>query len=159
MMLAATTQHLVAHSPLGFVVAFGAGIASFLSPCVLPLVPSYLSLMSGVGTSQLAVATKTDQRRLLKATLLFVAGFTLVFVAFEAGASTIGHTLRNHQDGLNRVAGAVILIMGLVLAGLCADGETEVWDVTHIDRGYPGFVENLRVLGADIERVTADPVR
>jgi cytochrome c-type biogenesis protein len=117
-LVAASTQHLVAHSPLGFVIAFAAGVASFLSPCVLPLVPSYLSLMSGVGTGQLAVATKTDQKRLLRATLLFVAGFTLVFVAFEAGASTIGHTLRDHQEGLNRVAGAVILVMGLVLAGL-----------------------------------------
>ena len=48
---------------------------------------------------------------------------------------------------------------GLVLAGLCADGETEVWDVAHIDRGYPRFVENLRALGADVERVAADPVR
>ena len=48
---------------------------------------------------------------------------------------------------------------GLVLAGLCADGETEVWDVAHIDRGYPRFVENLRALDADIERVAADPVR
>jgi UDP-N-acetylglucosamine 1-carboxyvinyltransferase len=48
---------------------------------------------------------------------------------------------------------------GLVLAGLCSDGETEVWDVTHIDRGYPRFVENLSSLGADVERVTADPVR
>ena len=48
---------------------------------------------------------------------------------------------------------------GLVLAGLCADGETEVWDVAHIDRGYPRFVENLGALGADIERVAADPVR
>jgi cytochrome c-type biogenesis protein len=118
MLVAASTQHLVAHSPLGFVVAFGAGVASFLSPCVLPLVPSYLSLMSGVGTSELTGATKTDQKRLLRATLLFVAGFTIVFVAFEAGASTIGHTLRNHQTGLNQVAGAVILVMGLVLAGL-----------------------------------------
>jgi len=48
---------------------------------------------------------------------------------------------------------------GLVLAGLCAEGETEVWDVAHIDRGYPRFVENLGALGADIERVAADPVR
>ncbi|GAA1874958.1 UDP-N-acetylglucosamine 1-carboxyvinyltransferase [Pseudonocardia ailaonensis] len=48
---------------------------------------------------------------------------------------------------------------GLVLAGLCAEGVTEVWDVDHIDRGYPRFVENLRSLGADVERVTADPTR
>jgi len=113
-----STGSLVAHSPLGFVVAFGAGVASFLSPCVLPLVPSYLSLMSGVGTSQLTGATRTDQRQLLRATLLFVAGFTIVFVAFEAGASTVGQALRDHQAGLNRVAGAVIIVMGLAFAGL-----------------------------------------
>jgi cytochrome c-type biogenesis protein len=113
-----STGSLVAHSPLGFVVAFGAGVASFLSPCVLPLVPSYLSLMSGVGTSQLSGATRTDQRRLIRATLLFVAGFTLVFVAFEAGASTVGRELRDHQVVLNRIAGAVIIVMGLAFAGV-----------------------------------------
>jgi len=111
-------QHLVAHSPLGFVIAFAAGIASFLSPCVLPLVPSYLSLMSGVGTSQLAVATTTDQKRLVRATLAFVAGFSVVFVALGATASTLGQTLKGHQTGLNQVAGAVIIVMGLVLAGV-----------------------------------------
>jgi len=110
-------QHLVAHSPLGFVIAFAAGIASFLSPCVLPLVPSYLSLMSCVGTSQLAVATTTDQKRLVRATLAFVAGFSVVFVALGATASTLGQTLKGHQTGLNQVAGAVIIVMGLVLAG------------------------------------------
>jgi cytochrome c-type biogenesis protein len=113
-----STSHLVAHSPLGFVVAFGAGMASFLSPCVLPLVPSYLSLMSGVSTSQLAVATKTDQRQLLRSTLLFVAGFTVVFAAFEAGASSIGHALQAHQKVLTQAAGVVIIAMGLAFAGL-----------------------------------------
>jgi UDP-N-acetylglucosamine 1-carboxyvinyltransferase len=48
---------------------------------------------------------------------------------------------------------------GLVLAGLMADGDTEVWDVAHIDRGYPRFVENLRALGGDVERVNAPPAR
>ncbi len=48
---------------------------------------------------------------------------------------------------------------GLVLAALCADGVTEVWDVEHIDRGYPRFVENLRSLGAEISRVSVDPER
>jgi UDP-N-acetylglucosamine 1-carboxyvinyltransferase len=48
---------------------------------------------------------------------------------------------------------------GLVLAGLCADGDTEVWDVAHIDRGYPLFVENLAALGGDIRRIVAPPVR
>ena len=115
-----STHHLIAHSPLGFVVAFGAGMASFLSPCVLPLVPSYLSLMSGLGAGQLAGTTRTttDQRTVLRATLLFVAGFTVVFAAFEAGASTLGRTLQAHQAVLTQVAGVVIIIMGLLFAGL-----------------------------------------
>jgi cytochrome c-type biogenesis protein len=113
-----STQALVAHSPIGFVVAFGAGTVSFLSPCVLPLVPGYLSLMSGVGTSDLAVATRTDQKRLLRSTLLFVAGFTAVFVGLEAGASAVSHLLRRHQLVLNQVSGAVIIAMGVVLAGI-----------------------------------------
>jgi cytochrome c-type biogenesis protein len=114
----ASTAHVIDHSPLGFVVAFGAGIASFLSPCVLPLVPSYLSLMSGVGTAELSVATRTDQRRLIQATVLFVAGFTVVFAALEAGASSIGHLLQRHQVVLDQIAGVVIIVMGLAFAGL-----------------------------------------
>src|ERR1700730_3718444 len=118
MVLAATTQHLVAHSPLGFAVAFGAGIVSFLSPCVLPLVPSYLSMMSGVGTAELASASRPDQRRLLRSTLLFVAGFTAVFAALEATASGLGQTLQSHQRLLNQIAGVVIIGAGLLFAGL-----------------------------------------
>ena len=113
-----STADLVAHSPLGFVVAFGAGMASFLSPCVLPLVPSYLSLMSGLTATEMTVTTKTDQRTVLRAAVLFVAGFTLVFAAVEAGASALGHTLRAHQIGLTQVAGVVIILMGLLFAGL-----------------------------------------
>ncbi|HEX2701567.1 MAG TPA: cytochrome c biogenesis protein CcdA [Acidimicrobiales bacterium] len=108
---------LAASNP-GLFVAFGAGVISFLSPCVLPLVPGYLSLMSGVGTAELAVATKADTRRLLRSTLLFVAGFTLVFVALGAGASAVGQVLLDHQRGLNQIAGAVVVVMGLAMAGV-----------------------------------------
>src|SRR5436190_14110235 len=104
--------------PLAFIVSFGAGILSFLSPCVLPLVPGYLSMVSGVGASQLAVQTRTDQRTLLRSTLLFVAGFTLVFVALGATASAVAGVLNDHQQGLNQIAGIVIIVMGLFLAGL-----------------------------------------
>jgi cytochrome c-type biogenesis protein len=113
-----STQGLIAHSPLGFIVAFGAGMASFLSPCVLPLVPSYLSLMSGLSATELQGRTKTDQRTMLRAALLFVAGFTVVFAGFEAGASTLGRTLQAHQSGLTEVAGVLIIVMGLAFAGL-----------------------------------------
>jgi cytochrome c-type biogenesis protein len=115
---AVDAHNLILHSPVGFVVAFGAGIVSFLSPCVLPMVPSYLSMMSGVSAADVAVATKPDQRRLLRSTLLFVAGFTLVFAVLEAAASGLGETLRAHQVGLDRVAGAIIIAMGLAFAGV-----------------------------------------
>jgi cytochrome c-type biogenesis protein len=111
-------NHLILHSPAGFVVAFGAGIVSFLSPCVLPLLPSYLSMMSGVSTADLAVASRPDQRRLLRSTLLFVAGFTLVFALLEATASGLGRTLQAHQRTLDEIAGAVIIVAGLAFAGL-----------------------------------------
>ena len=110
---------LVEHSPLGFVIAFGAGIASFVSPCVLPLVPSYLSMMSGVG----GVGARTgpgaegaDRARLLWSTLLFVAGFSLVFAVLEATASAVSHPLQAHKLVLSDVAGALIVAMGAVIA-------------------------------------------
>jgi cytochrome c-type biogenesis protein len=99
-------------------VAFGAGMLSFLSPCVLPLVPGYLSLMSGVSSSQLAVATRTESRVILRSTLLFVLGFTLVFTALGAEASALGSTLRHHQRLLDQIAGVMVIVMGLVLAGV-----------------------------------------
>jgi cytochrome c-type biogenesis protein len=110
---------LVEHSPLGFVIAFGAGIASFVSPCVLPLVPSYLSMMSGVG----GVGARTgpepegaERARLLWSTLLFVAGFSLVFAVLEATASAVSHPLQAHKLVLSDVAGALIVAMGAVIA-------------------------------------------
>ncbi len=102
----------------GLALAFLAGAVSFLSPCVLPLVPSYLSLMSGVGASELAVATKVDQRRLLRSILLFVAGYSAVFTALGAGASAVGSFLFDHQLGLRQASGVLIVVMGLAMAGL-----------------------------------------
>jgi cytochrome c-type biogenesis protein len=110
---------LVEHSPLGFVIAFGAGIASFVSPCVLPLVPSYLSMMSGVGGVGARAAAGPDaaeRARLLWSTLLFVAGFSLVFAVLEATASTLSHPLQAHRLVLSDVAGALIVAMGVIIA-------------------------------------------
>ncbi len=118
-------NHLILHSPVGFVVAFGAGVVSFLSPCVLPLVPSYLSMMSGVGSREMTVATRPDQRRLLRSTLLFVGGFTLVFAVIEAAASGLSQSLHAHQQALDQVAGVVIVVMGLLLAGVMRPGRLQ----------------------------------
>lgn len=102
--------------------AFAGGMLSFLSPCVLPLVPGYLSLMSGVSVSRLAAPTGAETRDLLRSTLLFVAGFTFVFTALGAGASAFGQTLLRHRLGLNQAAGILIIAMGLFLAGVVAPG-------------------------------------
>ncbi|MBO0731322.1 MAG: cytochrome c biogenesis protein CcdA, partial [Acidimicrobiaceae bacterium] len=115
-------NHLILHSPFGFVVAFGAGVVSFLSPCVLPLVPSYLSMMSGVGAAQMAESSRPDQRRLLRSTLLFVGGFTVVFAVIEATANGVSQTFSAHQRVLDQLAGVAILVMGLVFAGLIRPG-------------------------------------
>jgi len=109
---------ILAAADPGLVVAFGAGMLSFLSPCVLPLVPGYLSLMSGVGATDVVTGVDLDVRRVLRATLLFVAGFTVVFVALGAAASSLGHALLEHQRALNRVAGVLVILMGIFLAGL-----------------------------------------
>jgi cytochrome c-type biogenesis protein len=107
-----------------FVLAFAGGMLSFLSPCVLPLVPGYLSLMSGVSVTQVTTSATTgdETRRILRATLLFVAGFTFVFTLLGAGASAIGQTLLRHQQGLNQVAGIVTIVMGLFIAGVLVPG-------------------------------------
>ena len=107
-----------------FLLAFAGGMLSFLSPCVLPLVPGYLSLMSGVSVTQLTTSTPTgdDTRRILQATLLFVAGFTIVFTLLGAGASAVGQTLLRHQQGLNQVAGGLTIVMGLFIAGVLVPG-------------------------------------
>jgi len=104
--------------PTGWMIAFAAGMVSFLSPCVLPMVPGYLSLMSGVSVTEVAAGSVTDVRRLLRSTLLFVAGFTVVFTALGATASAVGSALLEHQRTLNAVAGAVVIAMGLFLAGM-----------------------------------------
>lgn len=103
---------------LALLVSFAAGGLSFLTPCVLPLVPSYLSLVSGVSTTEMAVATKLDQRKVLRSTLLFIAGYAVVFAAAGATASALGAVIQDHRVGIDRVSGIVIILMGLFLAGL-----------------------------------------
>jgi len=104
------------HDP-GTISAFAGGMLSFLSPCVLPLVPGYLSLVSGLSAAELSEGHRSNVRRVVVSTLLFVAGFTAVFVALGATASGLGETLRNHQRALEQVAGVLVMAMGVFLAG------------------------------------------
>src|SRR6202007_1338086 len=96
--------------------AFIAGLVSFLSPCVLPLVPGYISMLSGIGVEQLK-AGNAPRAGLLSSALAFVMGFSLVFIAFGASASAVGTFLREHRNLLTPIAGALILLFGLHLIG------------------------------------------
>jgi cytochrome c-type biogenesis protein len=99
--------------------AFVAGLISFLSPCVLPLVPGYISMLSGIGVEQLKEG-KTPRGGLLWSALAFVIGFSVVFIAFGASASAVGSFLLRNRASLAPVAGALILMFGLHLTGLLA---------------------------------------
>lgn len=100
--------------------AFSAGLLSFVSPCVLPLVPSYLSYITGLSVEQLAdVDTRTQNRwAIIVNSLIFIAGFSSVFIAFGASASMVGQALIVYQDYLRKLGGIIIILFGLYLLGL-----------------------------------------
>jgi len=96
--------------------AFLAGLVSFLSPCVLPLVPGYISMLSGIGMEQLRKG-ELPRSGLFSSALAFVIGFSVVFISFGASASAVGSFLRQNRTLLAPVAGALILLFGLHLVG------------------------------------------
>ena len=117
--------------------AFGAGLLSFISPCVLPLIPGYLSYVSGLsldemrggtmvsaggaavgGAAVAAVAAPATRRRIVLASLAFILGFSIVFVALGASASVVGQYLMSRLTVLSRIAGAIIIIFGLHTMGV-----------------------------------------
>jgi cytochrome c-type biogenesis protein len=101
-----------------------AGVVSFLSPCVLPLVPPYLVYLAGTSLERLADAEPAPRvrRETILAAVLFVAGFSTVFVALGAGASAIGALMRYYSNALATVAGIVIIVMGLHFLGVTRIG-------------------------------------
>lgn len=101
---------------LGITVVFAAGILSFLSPCVLPLVPSYLSFVTGMTLEDLEEGV--DRRAALTHSLLFVVGFSVIFVVLGASASFLGQFFRAYEVWIARVGGVVIVVLGLHLMGV-----------------------------------------
>jgi len=95
-------------------IAFGAGLISFLSPCVLPLIPGYISYISGQNLDQLV---KKRQKIFIK-TVIFSLGFSLVFISFGATASLVGSFLINYSDLLRIIAGIIIVIFSLQIMGI-----------------------------------------
>src|SRR5580704_14644856 len=99
-MPAAVAAHAtISADPLGVLVAFGAGMLSFLSPCVLPLVPGYVSMVSRLSAAEIEDGAARDMAPLLRGLLGFVAGFTIVFTAMGAAASGLGHLHLEHRRG------------------------------------------------------------
>jgi cytochrome c-type biogenesis protein len=105
---------------VSMLVAFSAGVFSFLSPCVLPLFPSYLSFITGMSLEQLQAqdAQKTERRRILGHSLAFILGFSMVFVAMGASFSALGQLLFDWRDPIRMVGGGLIVVFGLYIAGL-----------------------------------------
>ncbi len=98
--------------------AFGAGIISFVSPCVLPLIPAYISFISGLSMEELSKENSQTMRRIMLNSLAFILGFSIVFVALGATATFAGQLLLSKMSVLSKIAGVVIVIFGLHMAGV-----------------------------------------
>ncbi len=98
-------------------IAFAAGIVAFLSPCVLPLAPGYVSYVTGLTGAELADPTGR-RGRVLAGSLLFVLGFSIVFVSYGLAFGSVGSLLLQYQEPINRVLGVVVIIMGLAFIGV-----------------------------------------
>jgi cytochrome c-type biogenesis protein len=98
--------------------AFVAGLVSFLSPCVLPLVPGYVSLISGVGVEELKVQETQVLRKVMLNSIAFIIGFSIVFITLGALSTEVGQLASQYKSTLARVAGVVIILFGLHLTGI-----------------------------------------
>lgn len=98
-------------------IAFAAGVLSFLSPCVLPLIPGYLSFMTGLSTAELSEG-RPSMPSVLRPAFLFVGGFTLIFVALGATASVLGQFLREYRSVVEVVAGIAVVGFGVLMLGI-----------------------------------------
>ncbi|TLY17169.1 MAG: cytochrome c biogenesis protein CcdA [Nitrospirae bacterium] len=109
------------HGPdISLFIAFAAGLLSFVSPCVLPLVPSYVTYITGLTLEELTSETERARVRgtIILNSLLFIAGFSAVFIAFGASASLAGQLLLTYQDFIRKLGGVLIIVFGLYVMGL-----------------------------------------
>lgn len=126
---------------VGPLVAFVAGLLSFLSPCVLPLVPSYLGFLTGMTIDEMG-----DRRHwAFFHALAFVAGFSLIFILLGAGATALGSTLLYYKATLARIGGVLIIIFGLYSMGVLRVGIFDREQRVHLDRKPMGFLGSTLV--------------
>ena len=144
---------------IGFFIAFSAGVLSFLSPCVLPLIPSYLSFITGMSLEEMG-----DHRRAaVTHALLFVSGFTLIFLMLGATATGLGRLVQFQQVWLERIGGVLIIFFGLYLLGVFRWGALLRERRVHIQNkplGYLGSVLVGVAFGGGVDAVhRSDPGR
>ncbi|HEY7682949.1 MAG TPA: cytochrome c biogenesis CcdA family protein [Gemmatimonadales bacterium] len=126
---------------LGFLVAFSAGILSFLSPCVLPLVPSYIGFLTGLSLDEMS----SRRRTAVTHALAFIAGFSLIFLLLGASATTLGRALRYHRIWLERVGGLLIILFGLVCLGVVKWSPLQADRRLHLQNKPIGYLGSVLV--------------
>ena len=124
---------------IGIALAFMAGLLSFLSPCVLPLIPSYITFISGVSLDDVSQSRRTA----FVHSLLFVLGFTIIFLALGATATTLGRALGYYRDWIGRIGGALLIVFGLYMMGvfnIAAFQREKRFHIANKPAGYFGTV-------------------
>ena len=132
---------------ISFYLAFAAGVLSFLSPCVLPLLPSYVAFITGLSFEELTV---DDPRRKLRRTiishsLLFILGFSFLFTILGASASLLGQFLANYRDTIRIVGGILIILFGLFISGFLSFGFLQQEKKFHLQRKPLGYMGSFLV--------------
>ncbi len=139
---------------IGVTISFTAGVLSFLSPCVLPLIPSYVSFITGMSLDD----TQRSRRTTLIHALLFVTGFTLVFMALGATATVLGRLFHQEREWVGRVGGVLVIVLGLYLLGVFNFGVFAKERRVHVANkplGYLGTVLVGMAFAAGGRRVSA----
>lgn len=126
---------------VSFALAFGAGFLSFVSPCVLPLVPVYVSIVTGLSLQELQeLKGKQDLIRPFLSSLCFVLGFSSIFVTLGASSSLVGSVLMQYQDAIRVVGGIMMILFGLFVAGFIKTNWLMQDKRLRLTEGYSGFV-------------------
>ena len=126
---------------LGITISFTAGLLSFLSPCVLPLIPSYVSFITGLALDDVQRARRVT----LVHSLLFITGFTIVFLVLGATATVLGQVLLRHRDWVGRIGGILVIVLGLYLLGVLNIGALARERRLHIGQKPLGYLGTLLV--------------
>lgn len=134
---------------VGLATAFTAGVLSFISPCILPIIPSYMFFISGTSAGAMQSGETVEKPRIERQTIVsalcFILGFSLVFVALGASATWLGSILRDYQDLLRKVGGVVIILLGLHMAGLIQIRALLYEKRMHFKARPPGYLGALLI--------------